>query len=131
MNNNTKKNINSNYNKYLKTNARNLRNQSTFGEVILWDKVLKSKMMLGYTFNRQFPMKIKEKNIIVDFICRKLKLIIELDGYSHNFKYEEDIERDKSLLEKGYTVLRILESEVQNDLQNVIREIEGKIKELG
>ena len=124
------KNINSNYNKYLKTNARNLRNKSTFGEVILWDKVLKSKMMLDYTFNRQFPMKIKDKNIIVDFICRKLKLIIELDGYSHNFKYEDDIERDKILLEKGYMVLRILETDVQNDLQNVIREIEGKVKEL-
>jgi very-short-patch-repair endonuclease len=124
------KNINSNYNKNLKNLSRNLRVNSTFGEVILWDKVLKSKMMLGYNFNRQFPMKINDKSIIVDFICRKLNLIIELDGYSHNFKYDEDLNRDKILLEKGYIVLRIQENDVRNDLSNVIRVIEGKIKEL-
>ncbi len=73
----------SHYAKDLKPLARDLRNNSTLGEVILWDKVLKNKK-LGFQFNRQFPMQLPTKKIIVDFICRKLKLIIEIDGYSHN-----------------------------------------------
>ena len=65
------------------------------------------------------------ENYIVDFICRKLKLIIEVDGYSHNFKFEEDKKRDRRLNELGYNVLRFAETEVRYDLNNVIRELEG------
>ena len=125
------------YNKHLKPLARKLRNNSTPGEIILWSEALRAKKMLSYQFNRQFSMKLpptkfydKELNIIVDFICRKLKLIIELDGYSHNFKYEQDKLRDQRLSELGYTVLRFEEKEVINDIDNVIRTIELKIKEL-
>ncbi|MBN2664326.1 MAG: DUF559 domain-containing protein [Bacteroidales bacterium] len=105
--------MNSHYNKKLKPFASELRNNSTFGEIILWSKVLRVKQMLGYQFNRQFAMKIDELNIIVDFICRKLKLIIEIEGYSHNFKYEEDKIRDEKLLKYGYCVLRVTEHEVK------------------
>ena len=80
----------SNYNKQLKPLARKLRNNSTPGEIKLWSEVLRARKMAGYQFNRQFAIKIDELNIIVDFICRKLKLIIEVDGYSHNFKYKDD-----------------------------------------
>lgn len=120
----------SNYNKDLKHLARNLRNDSTKGEVILWSEVLRTRKMKGYQFNRQFPMDIGGKGIIVDFICRKLKLIIEVDGYSHNFKYEEDLNRDKLLNEPGYKVIRVFEQEVRYDLDNVVRVIENKIQEI-
>jgi very-short-patch-repair endonuclease len=116
-----------NYNKDLKHLARNLRNDSTKGEVILWSEVLRARKMKGYQFNRQFPMTIDRKGIIVDFICRKLKLIIEVDGYSHNFKYQEDLERDEKLSELGYKVIRIFEQEVRYDLDNVVRVIENEI----
>ena len=125
------------YNKKLKTLARKLRKDSTRGEIILWTEVLKAKKMSGYQFNRQFSITIpasnsqeNDLNIIVDFICRKLKLIIEIDGYSHYFKYEQDKLRDKKLAEFGYTILRFEEWEVINNLDNVIRVIELKIKEL-
>jgi len=117
-----------NYNKDLKHLARNLRNDSTKGEVILWSEVLRARKMKGYQFNRQFPMDIGGKGIIVDFICRKLKLIIEVDGYSHNFKYEEDLNRDKLLNELGYKVIRVFEQEVRHDLDNVVRVIENEIE---
>ena len=121
---------NSHYNKKLKPLARNLRNNSTFGEVILWSNALRAQNMCGYKFNRQFAIKINDLNIIVDFICRKLKLIIEVDGYSHNFKHEEDKKRDETLKKYGYYVLRVSEHEVKYDLNNVIRTIEFKISEL-
>lgn len=121
---------NSNYNKNLKPFSEGLRNNSTFGEVILWSKVLKTKKMMNYQFNRQFSMKIDNLNIIVDFICRKLKLVIEIDGFSHNFKYEEDKLRDEKLSKYGYVVLRIAEKDVKYNLDNVVRLIENAISEI-
>jgi len=57
----------SNYNKNLKQKARELRNNSTRGEIILWQEVLRAKKMHGYQFNRQFPMKLSRKNIYCRF----------------------------------------------------------------
>lgn len=117
------------YNKSLKTLSKELRSNSTLGEILLWDKFLKAKGS-GYQFNRQYPMRVNDLNIIVDFICRKLKLIIEIDGYSHNFKFEEDSIRDRKLNNAGYAVLRFSEQNVRHDLDNVVAEIQQKIEEL-
>ena len=120
----------SNYNKNLKTFAQELRNDSTKGEIILWKKVLRAKTIFNYQFNRQYPMYLSEKSIIVDFICRKLKLIIEIDGYSHKFKIKMDRERDKELSNLGYHVLRFEERAVRNALTDVVIVIDTKIREL-
>jgi len=86
------------YNDNLKPFARKLRSDSTKAEIRLWCELL-SKSKLGVPFLRQRPI----LNFIADFMCVKLKLIIEVDGYSHKFKTEEDAERDKILAEHGYT----------------------------
>lgn len=72
-------------------------------------------------------MRIDDLNIIVDFISRKLKLIIEVDGGSHDLKVDADKYRDEKLAKYGYTVLRVSESDVRQDLQNVIRVIESMV----
>jgi len=116
---------NNHYNKSLKEYAKKLRKNSTKSEVILWKELLcKSKM--DVRFLRQRPI----DKYIVDFFCKELKLIIEVDGYSHNFKYDKDIERDQRLNSLGYTVLRIQDEDVFNDILNVEREIRAKIREL-
>ena len=122
-------NSKSHYNKKLKHLARKLRNDSTMGEAILWGD-LKEERLFGFRFNRQYSIKIEDKSMIVDFICRKLKLVIEIDGYSHNFKFDEDKERDLLLTRNGYVVLRIQEVDVRRDIENVLREIEFKLEEL-
>lgn len=106
------------YNPYLKEKARELRNNSTLGEILLWKK-LKGKQCYGFDFHRQKPI----LNYIVDFYCFKLKLIIEVDGYSHNFKPEEDKQRDLELTELGFTVLRFSESEIRNNLDLVLNSL--------
>jgi very-short-patch-repair endonuclease len=113
----------SNYNKTLKSFARKLRNDSTKGEIILWKEVLSSRKMYGLQFLRQYPI----DNYILDFVCRRLQLVIEVDGYSHNDRYDHDLVRDGKLKELGFTTLRIDEQEVYNDLNNVILVIEGKV----
>jgi very-short-patch-repair endonuclease len=107
-------------NKNLKEYARDLRNNSTLGEIILWKRVLRARKFYGYQFNRQFIL----GNYIVDFICRKLNLIIEIDGYSHQFTYQKDINKDKYLKDIGYRVLRFKESEVKHQLDDVVWRLE-------
>ena len=112
------------YNKELKPFARENRNNSTFGEILLWKNVL-SRKQTGYQFNRQYPI----ENFIVDFISRSLKLVIEVDGYSHQFKYDTDIKRDKRLNELGYKVIRFTEHDVKHDFENVRRALNIYIEE--
>ncbi len=112
------------YNKELKPFARENRNNSTFGEILLWKKLL-SRKQTEYQFNRQFTI----ENYIVDFISRSLRLVIEVDGYSHQFKYEEDQKRDRRLSELGYNVIRFTEYNVKNDFENVRRALNIYIEE--
>ena len=107
-----------NYNPYLKEKARELRNNSTPGEIRLWKK-LKGKQCYGFDFHRQKPI----LNYIVDFYCYRLKLIIEIDGYSHNVKAEGDRARDEELSKLGFTVLRFSEGEIINNMDLVLNSL--------
>ncbi len=69
------------YNPKLKQLSRNLRNNSTLAEVLLWNE-LKARKIFGFQFMRQKPI----GDFIVDFFCSKLKLVLEVDGNSHNGK---------------------------------------------
>lgn len=120
----------SNYNKNLKRFARELRNESTLGEVILWKRVLRAKTIFNYQFNRQYSMEIDGLQIIVDFICRELNLVIKIDGYSHEFKHQEDEIRDQKLNKLGYEVLRFTEQEVRHRIDHVVMVLDAKIREL-
>ena len=106
------------YNKSLKEYSKKLRNNSTLAEVLLWEE-LKSKKT-GYTFNRQKPL----LNYIVDFYCKSLNLVIEVDGDSHNHKYDLDLKRQKELEAYGLKFLRFDDLEVKRDINNVVRTIE-------
>jgi very-short-patch-repair endonuclease len=75
------------YNPKLKILARRLRNNSTLAEVLLWQNI-KGKSY-GYEFHRQLPI----DEFIVDFYCHELHLAIEIDGDTHNYIFENDINR--------------------------------------
>jgi very-short-patch-repair endonuclease len=65
----------------LKEYARELRKNATFTEGLLW-KYLRAGQLNGYRFLRQKPI----DEYIVDFFCKRLKLVIEIDGETHNDK---------------------------------------------
>lgn len=98
----------------------------TFAEVLLWNE-LKQKKINGYDFDRQRPI----DNYIVDFYCKDLMLAIEVDGFSHFTPeaIEEDEQRQNRLEELGVSVLRFNDSQVKDDIENVICEIGGWIEE--
>ncbi|REL33454.1 endonuclease domain-containing protein [Rhodohalobacter sp. SW132] len=98
--------------------ARQLRNSATPGEKRLW-KYISRKQICGYDFDRQTPM----DNFIVDFCCKELKLVIELDGRYHDFKVEYDERRQKRIESYGVQVIRFEEKQVLEDIDSVLREI--------
>ncbi len=113
------------YNPKLKQIARNFRKNSTYGEIKLWG-YLKNGQISGYDFHRQKPV----GNYIVDFYCPKLKLAVEIDGYSHNFACERDKNKDKLLNQIGIKVLRFLERDVLENIESVVEVIKQEIKKL-
>ena len=112
------------YDQDLKSFSRDLRNNSTLGEILLWNQ-LKAGRLLGYKFNRQKPL----GDYIVDVYCKKLNLVIEVDGYSHEFKTVEDLEREDDLKKMGLNMLRFTEQECRKQMVNVVRAIEIWIEE--
>ena len=116
------------YKPYLKEYAKKLRKNMTLSEVLLWNH-LKRRQMCGLQFNRQRPI----DDYIVDFYCKDLQLAIEIDGSSHYS--EEAQEKDKIRQEKleslGVRFLRFDNSEINQDMPNVLRAIEGWIVENG
>ena len=112
------------YNPKLKPLAKILRSNSTLGEILLWLEI--KNRALGYLFNRQVPL----DNYIVDFFCKNLKLAIEIDGSSHDHKYDADLARTNNLENYGITIIRFDEKEVRKNMDNVLRVIGREIKKI-
>jgi len=107
------------YNQNLIKLAKELRKNSTLSEVLLW-KELKGKQRKGFDFDRQRVI----GNYIVDFYCKDLMLAIEIDGNSHDAKYEADKNRQDILENMGVHFLRFADEKVKQDMLNVLREID-------
>jgi len=112
------------YNPKLKERAKQLRNNSTLSEVLLW-KQLRNKQMMGYDFDRQKPI----DSYIIDFFCDELKLAVEIDGDSHLDKIEEDKIRQQKLEQFGIKFLRFSDLDVKKNIQNVLHTIKGWVEE--
>lgn len=117
----------------IKEAARNLRNNMTESEIILWTFIKSKKLWIK--FLRQKPMHIftedngLDRYIIPDFFCFDKKLILEIDGSIHNIKeiYELDLYKQKLLEQQGYRVLRIKNENIKNDIYSVIESIQKHI----
>ena len=105
--------------------ARELRTKQTPTEEIFWE-ILRNRNFLNLKFRRQQPF----EKYIADFYCHELKLIIELDGKSHNQKEEYDTHRTSELSGLGIEVIRINDLDVKNSLENTLKVLENKVKVL-
>jgi very-short-patch-repair endonuclease len=81
--------------------------------------------MMGYTFNRQKPL----GKYIVDFYCKPLNLVIEVDGGYHEVEAQKikDHERQQALEEMDLNFLQFTDKEVRKNIDNVLRTIENYI----
>jgi len=105
------------YNKNLNQYAREGRRVGNLSEALLWNQL--KRKQLGYDFTKQKPI----GNYIADFYCKELKLVIEIDGDSHDEKIEYDRERDRYMNNLGIKVIRVSDIAVKQNLEMVMEVI--------
>ena len=103
------------YNPKLRERAKELRKAGNLCEVLLWKQLYRKKFK-QYDFDRQKII----GNYIVDFFCGNCNVIIEIDGSSHDSKWEYDKERDLFLEGLGLTVIHVLSKDILNNLNDVM-----------
>jgi very-short-patch-repair endonuclease len=102
--------------------AKSLRREMTDAERRLW-MALRGHRFQRLSFRRQAPI----GPFIVDFVCHRRRLIIEIDGGQHARKPAHDIQRDAWLASKGYRILRFWNLDVLRNREGVLETIVNAI----
>lgn len=110
------------YNFHLKQRAVKLRKAGNLPEVLFWMQVTKSRFH-NIDFDRQRVI----GNFIVDFYIKRLGLVIEIDGASHDEKAESDLARDAYLASLGLRIYRIGVPDIMQRLPAVMAALEEYI----
>ncbi len=97
--------------------ARRLRQNETEEEYQLWSD-LRARRLNGYKFARQVPL----GPYIVDFLCRKHDLVVEVDGAQHADNAYDRLRTDW-LNTQGYSVVRFWNHEISRERRSVLETI--------
>ena len=89
---------------------------------------MKGKQLKGFRFIQQKPL----LNFIADFYCYELGLVIELDGYTHDFEQaqQKDFAKQTALENAGLTVLRSTDDDVMNNSEGVLAYLSRFVNEV-
>ncbi len=103
--------------------SQQLKDNPTKEEEILWQSLRSNQT--GYHIRRQHII----DEFIVDFVCLKKKLVIEIDGVYHNTEVQKiyDEARTAFLNKEGFEVLRFLNNEVNSNVLAVFAAIKQKL----
>ena len=112
------------YNKKLTIFARANRKEATPAENLLWQKTLRSRQLNGHKFLRQKPI----GPYVVDFYCAELKLVIEIDGDSHDQQLSYDAQRTAFLESLGLRVLRYANRDILNNLPGIYEHLQTQLE---
>ena len=114
-------------NKTLRDRRRELRNNQTEVEKLLWTHISKNKIN-GLRFLRQYGI----GPYILDFYCPKIRLAVELDGSPHREKQNKlyDADRERYLENLDIKIIRFWNDDVLKNLSNVLDKLQNKIVQL-
>ena len=101
--------------------ARRLRVDQTEAETVLWNRI-RNRQIDGHKFARQVPI----LGYICDFVCRDLRVVVEVDGGQHNESMADAL-RDGRLTEGGYRVLRFWNNDVLGNIEGVLTVIQAEL----
>jgi len=102
--------------------ARELRKSMTGVELIVWDQ-LRRRQIGGYKFRRQAPI----GRCVVDFVCLSERLIVEVDGPTHDFTVDADKKRALWLQSQGYRIINLTANQVLQDPESVWLTVAGAV----
>jgi very-short-patch-repair endonuclease len=104
--------------------AQQMRKEPTAAENKLWQR-LRGNQIRGVKFRRQFAI----ERFIADFCSPQLRLIIEVDGPTHEYSQEEDAIRQEVLESVGFEVLRFTNLDVLNNMTAVLDSIDQVVQQ--
>jgi very-short-patch-repair endonuclease len=106
------------------TRARALRQAATPPERHLWTW-LRTLRPQGHHFRRQAPF----RGYILDFVCYRQRLVIEIDGAHHGTEAQQahDAKRDTLLAREGFQTLRLPATEVLTNLEGIATLIQSHL----
>lgn len=99
-------------------NCRALRRTQTKAEQLFW-ACLRNRQLFHAKFRRQHPI----GSFVVDFFCQEANLVIELDGWSHDYQPRYDAIRQRQIEAQGITVLRFTNQNVLDSVESVLTTI--------
>ena len=91
------------------SSARRLRRQLSLPEMLLWQRLGLSRGALRV--RRQHAI----GSYVADFYCPAAKLVIEIDGATHDHRQTADAQRDAYMGSLGLTTLRLTAADVLAD----------------
>ena len=103
--------------------ARQMRAEPTKAERVLWRRLRHDIALAGSHFRRQALI----GPFIVDFVSRKARLVIELDGGQHDEQRDADARRTRQIETRGYRVLRFWNNDVLGNIDGVLTEIQSAL----
>ena len=97
--------------------ARVLRAEESSAEELMWAE-LRNCQLDGLKFVRQCPIGA----YYVDFLCRALQLVVEIDGGTHSTAEEiaSDETRTAYLERRGYRIFRAHNDDIYTNLHGVL-----------
>lgn len=102
--------------------ARKRRRDMTFPERLLWSRLRRGA--LGVEVRRQVPVGPS----VVDFFVPSARLVVEVDGRSHDGRGAEDEARQARLEALGCCVVRVSNDDVLHRLEETVQHVRGAIE---
>jgi very-short-patch-repair endonuclease len=102
--------------------AHRMRAQPTEAERVLWHRLRHDVTLIGSHFRRQAVI----GPFIVDFVSRRARLVIELDGGQHS-ESVADRDRTRQIEQRGYRVLRFWNHDVLSNIDGVLVAIQNAL----
>ena len=104
--------------------ARKNRKAGSLAEIVFWLQVHQN-MFHGLDFDRQKVI----GNYIVDFYVKRLGLVVEIDGGSHNEQEDYDVQRDRFLEGLGLRVFHTTDYDVLQHVDLALEDLRRFIVE--
>ena len=105
--------------------AKQMRAEPTKAERLLWRRLREDIALAGSHFRRQALI----GPFIVDFVSRKARLVIELDGGQHDQQRVADARRTRQIEASGYRVLRFWNNDVLGNVEGVMETIAAAVRD--
>jgi very-short-patch-repair endonuclease len=108
--------------------ARAVRKGMTKAETCLWRFGLRAGQINKYVFERQVPV----MSHVAGFMCKQLRLIVEVDEADQTEPEAEKqaASRRRELEKSGFTMIRLKDADVLNDMDDVRTKISSVIVSL-